>query len=57
MKTFLGGKKPENQKLREFVANRTTLQELLKEFFREKENHIGEKHTYINEELQRMSEG
>lgn len=57
MKTFLGGKKPENQKLRGFVANRTTLQELLKEFFREKENHIGEKHIYINEELQRISEG
>ena len=57
MKTFLEGKKPEKQKLREFVANKIALQELLKELFREKENHIGEKRIYINEELQRMSEG
>ena len=57
MKTFLEGKKPEKQKLREFVANKIALQELLKELFREKEYHIGEKRIYINEELQRMSEG
>ena len=45
--------------MREFVANKTALQELLKELFREKENHIGKNvncHSFLGMQSDTMYE-